>query len=271
MGPIPLSGENPALGFADREQLLSRELKGSDLICYNCGSKGHHQVKIRDDLGVGTSVAKKGDKRIMGSQKRTRITVAREDISDVEVYGKSEDEDTLMDLWLKDCSLGGGSCSPPDSTDSSPYPHSETRPPLSPASPLSPTPLSPSQTLADSSSLPRTSPTGCLPLRLPPRKREQQEEQELKRRLQVEPTVAQASVINRPAPGPGLDLNELALASLTEEDDEAIARAKVVAAWWRLWDQQQVAMANKAVMTAEVRLRWWEIRRAKVSTSKIRI
>ncbi|KAG8051202.1 hypothetical protein GUJ93_ZPchr0009g471 [Zizania palustris] len=44
----------------------------------------------------------------------------------------------------------------------------------------------------------------------------------------MEPTVAQARVINRlaPLPMPGLDLNEPALASLTKEDDEAIARAK---------------------------------------------
>uniref|UniRef100_A0A0D9YLH1 Uncharacterized protein n=1 Tax=Oryza glumipatula TaxID=40148 RepID=A0A0D9YLH1_9ORYZ len=100
------------------------------------------------------------------------------------------------------------------------------------------------------------------------RQREHEEEEEVNRKRRVE--AAAAADIVRPAPV--LDLNEPARAP-EEDDDDAVAAAKAAAAaaaaaeWYHL-GRKRAAMACKAAMTAEARLRRQQIRRDKAAARR---
>uniref|UniRef100_A0A0D3EZY8 Uncharacterized protein n=1 Tax=Oryza barthii TaxID=65489 RepID=A0A0D3EZY8_9ORYZ len=102
------------------------------------------------------------------------------------------------------------------------------------------------------------------------RQREHEEEEEVNRKRRVE--AAAAADIVRPAPV--LDLNEPARAPEEDDDDAvAVAAAKAAAAaaaaaeWYHL-GQKRAAMACKAAMTAEARLRRQQIRRDKAAARR---
>lgn len=91
----------------------------------------------------------------------------------------------------------------------------------------------------------------------------------MNRKRRVEAAAAAADIVR---PAPVLDLNEPARAPEEDDDDAvAVAAAKAAAAaaaeWYHL-GQKRAAMACKAAMTAEARLRRQQIRRDKAAARR---
>ncbi|KAG8097453.1 hypothetical protein GUJ93_ZPchr0013g37476 [Zizania palustris] len=112
LGVMPSGGENLAHVFTEKDQMLARDVKGGDLICYNCGLKvdaplhpDKFKVKMGDDPGLGKPVAKKEDKKDHGEPTEDKDSSGQVNV------GKSNDQrgkqtDDTMDAG-SESDLGG--------------------------------------------------------------------------------------------------------------------------------------------------------------------